>query len=162
MFFLRKLTFKLKPCNHHIKGLPFFRQPLVCSVDARAVFSIRFLCFFSWSGKLTYNRLNTRCSLERSIAANCIYQKHSLGLFTLCDLIKKNAHAESVSVIAHGCKNSKSQVRPPRPHEEGLHLKFITFIYLPLRLFMVSLWDIFSQTGLPDENAIAQAHCCIL
>lgn len=97
MFFLRKLNFKLRACNHHIKGLPFFRRPLVCCVDAREVFSIRFPCFFSWSGKLTYNRLNTRCSLERSIAANCIYQKHSTGLFTLCDLIKTHSRWECVS-----------------------------------------------------------------
>lgn len=97
MFFLRKPNFKLRACNHHIKGLPFFRRPLVCIVCARAVFSIRFPCFFSWSGKLTYNRPNTRCSPERSRAANCIYQKHSTGLFTLCDLIKTCSRWECVS-----------------------------------------------------------------
>lgn len=133
-FFLRKLNFKLKPCNHHIKGLPFFRQPLVCGVDARAVFSIRFLCFFSWSGKLTYNRLNTRCSLERSIAANCIYQKHSLGLFTLCDLIKRSSCWECFSDCTWIEENSKPQVQLPQPHEEGPHLNSITVICLSLQL----------------------------
>lgn len=139
MFFLRKLNFKLRACNHHIKGLPFFRRPLVCCVCARAVFSIRFPCFFSLSGKLTYNRPNTRCSPERSGAANCIYQKHSTGLFTLCDLIKTCSRWECVS----DCVWYKGTVSAEQNHSDhmkkGPHVNSGGVICLsPLESFWVS------------------------
>lgn len=146
VFFLRKLNLKLKPCNHHIKGLPFFQQPLVCSLDAREVFSIRFLCFFSGSGKLTHNRLNTRCSLERSAAANCVYQKHSLGLFTLYDLIKK--------ISCWECFCDFRRVRPKYRHTDDP--RRITFICL------AHFCGQFVFCCSPDENVVTQAHSWIL
>lgn len=154
MFFLRKLNFKLRACNHHIKGLPFFRRPLVCCVCARAVFSIRFPCFFSRSGKLTYNRPNTRCSPERSRAANCIYQKHSTGLFTLCDLIKTCSRWECVSDCVWykgtvSAEQNRSDHMKKGPHVNSIgviclspsnHSWYLVRRFLPGRLARLAIW----------------------
>lgn len=110
VFTLRKQNFKLKPCNHHIKGLPFFGPPLECCVNARPVFFIRFLCFFSWSGKLTYNRLNTRCSLGKEHSSKLHSSKTLRAtVYVIKNQTKKNGgFMLSVSVITYGYKRTVS------------------------------------------------------
>lgn len=44
-----------------------------------------------------------------------------MGLFTLCDL-KKNAHAESVSVIAYGYKRIASSAYDRWDHMKKAHI----------------------------------------
>lgn len=107
LFTLRKQNFKLKPCNHHIKGLPFFGPPLECGVNARAVFFIRFFCFFSWSGKLTYSRLNTRRSLGKEHSSNLHSSKTLEGLFTWSKKQPKKEFMLRVSLGFHMAKKER-------------------------------------------------------
>lgn len=138
LFTLRKQNFKLKRCNHHIKELPFFGPPLECGVNARAVFFIRFFCFFSWSGKLTYNRLNPRCSLGKEHSSKLHSSKTLRG--TVYVIKKHQAEEKRSSCWECLCdytwikENSKLWVWTLQPHEGGAHLTSITVIYLSLWL----------------------------
>lgn len=145
LFTLRKQSFKLKPCNHHIKGLSFFGPPLECGVNARAVFFIRFSCFFSWSGKLTDTRLNTRCSLGKEQSSKLHSSKTLRGTVYV---IKNNNQGKS-SCWECLCdstwikKNGKLWLRTLQPHEGGIHLASVTVIYLSLWLILGVLMGLF-------------------
>lgn len=100
------------------------------------MFSIRFLCFFSWSAKLTYNRLNTRRSLERSVATNCIYQKHSPWLFTLRALIKKLL-LRAFQWLLKDIREEQTLSAATQTTWRRATFKLITFICLSLQLIYV-------------------------
>lgn len=144
MFLLRKLTFKPKLCNHHIKGLPFFRQPLVCSVNARVVFFIRFLRFFFmliW--QINLQQAQHKMQLGKEHCSKLLLWKTRTRAVYFGWSNKKSSCWECFGEFMWIKDHSKAQYKWLN-HMKRVHIWFPSqpFVY---HLLLISLQEFFSQ-----------------
>lgn len=123
MFFLRKPNFKLRACNHHIKGLPFFRRPPVCSVYARAVFSIRFPSFFQLIWQINLQQAEHKMQPGEEQSGKLHLSKTLNGTVYFMWSNKNMLTLRVCQWLRMIQRNSKRQAEPLWPHEEGATCK---------------------------------------